>query len=181
MNEQKNITPETAQLTDKAFSRLLVTSVVAILFLIACLCSTTYAWFVQDVASTENQIKAAEECQLSVTLLDGTAVLLEVDCSESETLLLPDGTYTVTLSLPAQSASGYLVLKVGSKVYHTDFIERHAEVEPQTLSFTLVLQNGEDVAVTFTPRWGIYAGECDVSNGGTLTIAPAPTTPAEGE
>ena len=181
MNENNNVSNETAKLTDKAFSRLLITSVLAILMLIACLCSTTYAWFVQDISSGENQIKATEMCRLAVSLSNGTEVLLEVDCSESKTLSLPDGAYTVTLTLPSESGSGYLVLKVGAESYHTDFIERHTEVEPKTISFTLELQNGEDVAVTFTPRWGIYAGECDVSNGGTLTIAPTPTTPAEGE
>jgi uncharacterized membrane protein YdbT with pleckstrin-like domain len=56
LNEKNNISPENVKLTDKAFSRLLITSVVAILFLVACLCSTTYAWFVQDISSGENLI-----------------------------------------------------------------------------------------------------------------------------
>ena len=179
MNEKNNISPETAKLTDKAFSRLLATSVVAILFLVACLCSTTYAWFVQDISSGENLIKVAEECRLTVSLSNGTEVLLEADCSQSQSISLSDGTYTVTLTLPPASGSGYLVLEVGSTVYHTDFIERHTDAEPHTLTFSLVLN--EAAEVLFTPRWGIYAGVCDVTDGGTLTVGAALSDPVDGE
>ena len=189
MNEQKNISPENAKLTDQAFSRLLITSVVAILFLIACLCSTTYAWFVQDVSSTDNAIKAAQECLLTASLSvaeenSGVSEAIEVtfpvaDCQTAQTHTLAAGNYTVVLSLPADSASGYLVLGVGSTVYHTDFIERHTDAEPHTLTFSLVLN--EAAEVVFTPRWGIYAGVCDVTDGGTLTVGAALSDPVDGE
>ncbi len=168
MNEQNNAKQK---LTDKAFSRLMWTSVIAILVCIACLCSGTYAWFAEDLSSASNEIKVAEECSLVVTASDDTQTLLTVDCKEEKTLTLEKGvTYTVVLSLPADSASGYLLVRVGSMVYHTDFIERHADEGAHTMTFYLVL--AETAEVVFAPRWGIYSGACDVKNGETLTVIP---------
>lgn len=177
MNEQNK--PQ-ATITDKAFSRLAITSIAAILFCIICLCSTTYAWFAQDVQSAENQIKAAEECLLTVSLAEQGVTreseLPVADCSQAQTYALTKGTYTVLLSLPANSASGYLVVKLGNTSYYTDFIERHTDAEPHTMEFSLVL--AEDAELVFVPRWGIYSGTCNVSAGGTLTLG---TPSTEGE
>ena len=164
MNEQNNKQVET--LTDKAFLRLAITSLLTILLLIAGLCSTTYAWFVQDISSSENQLTSAK-CDLEVTLSDGTSVLMEASCGTNADMELPIGTYTVTLTLPTNSASGYLIVKIGEAVYHTDFLSRHTDTEAHTLVFTLELH--EESRVILEPRWGIYSGEPDVRNGDVLS------------
>lgn len=176
--EQQNHTTE--KLTDKAFSRMLVTSIAAILFFIVCLCSTTYAWFEQSVPNENNEIKAAERCDLTatvtITTADGTETLVTADCSASAVLPnLAAGTYTVTLTLPKDSASGYLVIATTPvQRYYSDFIESHTKDTPHTMTFTLVI--ADDMApltLTLTPRWGIYSGTPDVKDGGTLTISRA--------
>ena len=77
------------------------------------------------------------------------------------------GTYTVTLTLPKESASGYLVLTVDDQEYYSDYLQRNDNTD-QTLTFTLNVKAAK--TVTFTARWGIYSGECHVKNGETLTI-----------
>ena len=46
----------TDKLTDKAFSRMMLTSVLGILVCLVCLCSTTWAWFTADVSNNSNTI-----------------------------------------------------------------------------------------------------------------------------
>lgn len=152
------------KITDKAFSRLLVTSVLGILVCIACLCSTTWAWFTGSAGSTENEIKTASECLLTVTVTDSGETLADVENGVS----LEEGvTYTVTLALPADSASGYCLIETAKRSYYTEYIARH-ESGVETRTFTLTVE--ETQRVTFTTRWGIYSCDCDVV-GGTLHIS----------
>jgi hypothetical protein len=52
--------------------------------------------------------------------------------------------------------------------YLTDYIVHHDEETPKTETFTLTL--GTESTVVFTPRWGIYADESDVTEAGVLLI-----------
>ena len=56
------------KLSDKAFARLALTSILGILVCIICLCSTTYAWFTGSVQVDSNTLKAADACLLSVSV-----------------------------------------------------------------------------------------------------------------
>lgn len=152
--EEQNNKPD--KLTDKAFSRLLVTSILGILVCVACLCSGTWAWFTASVAGSDNEIKMADNCLLTVTVAASGEALENI---ESGVELVTGVTYTVTLSLPANTGSGYCLIKTTNDTYYTDYIARH-EGETVTVSFDLTV--GETQTVTFTPRWGIYAGDCDV-------------------
>ena len=58
----------TEKLSDKAFARLMTTSILGILVCIICLCSTTYAWFTGSVQVDSNTLKAADACLLSVSV-----------------------------------------------------------------------------------------------------------------
>ena len=169
MEEQNK---KTEKLTDKAFSRLVLMSVFAILICIVGMCSTTYAWFNDGVPSGEIQIKAADSCLLSVTVSSAeeqTAlgqITAEAEVQEMELDLEANVPYTVTLSLPSDSASGYcLITAENGDVYHSDYIARH-DGELQTVSFTLTVETAQKI--TFTKRWGIYSDACDVVNGEML-------------
>jgi len=161
--EQQN----TEKLSDKAFARLALTSILGILVCIICLCSTTYAWFTGSVQVDSNTLKAADECLLSVSVYkDGTEEAI-INTENPITLECEEGTYTVTLTLPKESASGYLVLTVDGQEYYSDYLQRNDNTD-QTLTFTLNVKAAK--TVTFTARWGIYSGDCHVKNGETLTI-----------
>ena len=156
MEQQNN---NTKKLTDKAFSRLLFTSILGILFCIVCLCSSSYAWFTGSVSGDGNEIKTAAECLLEVTVSkDGVAI----DGIE-EGVNLEAGEYEVTLSLPGDTASGYCLIKAGGANYYSDYILRHSGDEPQTKSFILKVETEQ--TVTFTNRWGIYATDSHVVDG----------------
>ena len=89
-----------------------------------------------------------------------------IDTDHSATLEC-EGTYTVTLTLSKESASGYLIITANGQDYYSDYLQRNDEND-QTLTFTLNVATVQ--TVTFTARWGIYSGECSVNNGETLTI-----------
>lgn len=159
------------RVSEKALTRMLITSAIAIFICIVCLCSTTWAWF-SDTSMNTNTIRTADECKLTVTASDGTQELMTADTATPKTLTLEQGvTYTVTLTLPRDSASGCLVMKTDSGAYYSDYIERHDSAEPRVISFTVTPKDGVTaLSVTFTPRWGIYSGECNVKDGGSLVI-----------
>ena len=160
MEEQKKTTEK---LSDKAFSRLLWTSVLAILLCIVCLCSSTFAWFIKSVPSVGNAIKTGT-CSLTVTLYkDG----VEEALTDGAVLLEKDATYTVTLTLPAESASGYALITAGGVKYYTEHLLGNAPAE-QTLSFTLTVE--ETQSVTLESRWGIYSGVPAVEASGALHL-----------
>lgn len=73
----------------------------------------------------------------------------------------------MTLSLPPDTA-GYCVITAGENTYRTEYIARHTESEPKTLTFSLVVATAQ--TVTFTPRWGIYTQEANVRSGGAILI-----------
>ena len=160
MDEQNK---KTDALTDKAFLRLMVTSFLAIFVCIVCLCSTTWCWFSDSAPSSDNRIAMASECLLEVTVAEDGTALADI---ENGVELQAGVAYIVTLSLPADTASGYCVISAGTQTYYTDYIARHSDPVPKTVSFTLSV--GTTQTVTFTPRWGIYAQESDVRESALL-------------
>ena len=154
------------KLSDKAFARLVVTSVLGILICLICLCSTTYAWFTGSVQVDSNTLKAADECLLSVSVYKDGAEEAIIDTDNSATLDC-EGTYTVTLTLPKESASGYLVVTVDGQHYYSNYLQRSDNID-QTLTFTLNVTTAQNVI--FTARWGIYSGEPHVCDSEQLFI-----------
>ena len=86
--------PEDQKITDKAFSRVLISSILSILVLLTCLSGTTWAWFMVDIQNTDNVIAIAT-ITMDATVLqeNGTAVTRESDGSYA----LFGGTYTLQL------------------------------------------------------------------------------------
>ena len=153
------------KLTDKVFSRLMFTSIFGILLCAVCLCSATYAWFTQSISHSGNTIQSAGECLLAVTVDDGVNVIENVE----GTLELEGGkTYRVTLSLPKNSSSGYVILSTNAESYYTNYIIKHDSDVEKTIFFDLVVTQTQNV--DFDIHWGIYSGDCSVDNGGALEI-----------
>jgi predicted ribosomally synthesized peptide with SipW-like signal peptide len=153
------------KLTEKAFSRAIFTSIFGIIICLVCLCSATWAWFTESEEFTGGTLKAGE-CLLSITVTDENShSLSNVD---DGVMLDANKNYTVTLSLPRSSTSGYCMIKTTNDVFYTDFIFYHDNDTAETISFTIKVESAQ--TVKFIKRWGIYSGDVDVSNGGTLII-----------
>ncbi len=155
----------TDNLTDKAFSRLVLTSILGIFVCIVCLCSTTFAWFVESADSDGNKIKMAERCALTVTVTQDKTVLQNI---ESGIELKAGLEYTVTLVLPPNTSSGYCLITAGDSTYYTEYIQGHKDEGARKLSFKLMVKTTQEV--TFISHWGIYARESDVGADGILLI-----------
>lgn len=155
----------TDKLTDKAFLRLIITSFLAIILCLVCLCSTTWAWFADDVTSTKNPLKSGR-CLLTITVADNGTVVKDAN---TETVTLQQGiTYSVTLSLPKDSASGYCIIQTDTNKYYSEYLTTHTNEEPKVLSFFVTVQ--EEKEVSFKTRWGIHTEVYKVLEGETLSI-----------
>ena len=154
------------KLTDKAFSRSIITSILGIIICLACLCSTTWAWFTDSVEYVGNTVKAGE-CHLTITLKDENGVEL-TDISQGVDLE-KDVTYTVTLTLPNSSTSGYCVIETASKIYFSDYLLYHNNTEDTVITFYVVAESDMQ-GVKFIKRWGIFSNSPDVLANQTLTI-----------
>ena len=70
--------PEGKKVTEKVFGRVLISSVCSILLSMACLISTTWAWFTVSIENTDNVIHIA-------------TVTPNVQITSGENVILPDG------------------------------------------------------------------------------------------
>lgn len=163
MSMQKN-----EKLTDKVFMKIITFSFILMFVCLASLCSVTWAWFADSANSSSNTIKSSGAFSLTVTAVSGDETVLTVGPAEEVAATLEAGTYEITLSLPAGSSSGYLSVNHGVDEYFTSSLLRHENAEPETMSFTLVVN--ETVDLTFITRWGIRSDDPSVTEGGTLTI-----------
>ncbi|MBQ8425795.1 MAG: hypothetical protein IJX17_07280 [Clostridia bacterium] len=151
------------KITDKAFNRALIISILGILMCMVCLCSSTWAWFKDDVVNNKNVIESASYGIVSIVKLDGTSE--EIVETEKNTYTLTSGKYQVTLNKEGDARYGYVIISddIGSKIY-TETMN-----DTQT-TFTYVLEITADKIITFKPCLGMYAGTPDVLDGGTITF-----------
>ena len=150
-------------LSDKAFVRLISTSIIGILVCLICLCSSTYAWFSESIESPVSTIQTSTSCKLSVRVTGGEADAL-AEYGEALVLdLKKDVTYTVTLSLPSNSSSGYCVITANGTDYYSPYLRNPDNETESTVNFELMV--AEDTSVTFLSHWGIYSGDTSVSDG----------------
>lgn len=183
---QKN----TEKLTDKAFLRLMISSIAGILLCMTFLCSTTWAWFADDVIEKKNQIIPAQGNLeiVSVACPDGSMMsgeALEALLSNSG-VDLAEGTYTVTLKKPAGSSSGYFVVRWNNNVYYSDGLIRDPDNDVEVVeSYRFTVPSGATLnGARVEVRWGIYSGDPHIekliidSNGSQIQeifIIPVPS------
>ena len=174
------------KLTEKAFTRLIATSVLGIIICMGCLCSATWAWFSDSVRENSTQIVTArEDLTVSVIREDGTAV--DTDGLSDGYVILNAGTYTLTLTRSAGSSSGYFVLRFNDVSYYSDGVIRDPENDVD-LSATYSFTVPSEASVTLETRWGIYSGETVIKrNDGSISaeafvipVVSAPATASEG-
>lgn len=158
---------EQQKLSDKAFFRMIFTAVLGVVVCVICLCSTSWAWFTGGIASDKNEIKTGQ-CLLTISVGDGTQELANI---EDGVELTSEKTYTVTLTLPKGSASGYCLMEPTgaekAQYYSAGLLRNDGETD-KVLSFTLKVEG--TLTVKFLVGWGIYSGDVDVERDETLEI-----------
>lgn len=151
-------------MTDKAFTRMIATSIAGVVLSLICLCSTTFAWFTDSVPSGNNVIKTSE-CLLTITVADSGEQLANI---ENGVALQSGVEYTVTLTLPKDSSSGYCRMETSTGKYYSETLARHTTDVDTVVTYTVTVES--DMTVKFITGWGTYSGEPDVTNGGTIPL-----------
>ena len=169
-----NVNNTNEKLTDKAFSRLMLTSILGILVCIVCLCSCTWAWYNTNVSASENKLGSGVFA-LDVTVTDSSATPIETyDQINGDTLCLisAPGTYTVTLEMTENSTveKGFCVITVAGVSYSTATIKKIAESP-----FTFTIDATSAISITFSDAWGSPANPT-IRNGDVFTVGTPITT-----
>lgn len=149
--------PEGTKVTEKRFGKVLLSSVCGILLCMACLVSTTWAWFTVSIDNTGNEI------QIAKVTADITINGIPATQSEEGGYVLEAGTQNIEICLN-NSASGsddlnrrqndvYAVMTVTyngeTKSYYCTFAGK-----PEAVKQLLALQIGNGTAtVSFSVSW----------------------------
>ena len=181
--------PKYEKVSDKAFLRIMLSSVFGILLCGICLAGLTWAWFTSSISSTANTITAAKfTVNINVSEESGTPLS---PTSTEENLgynyaLTAGNTYTVavTADSSATATTGYCTVKLelsedNIKAYHTiQLYPAGGEEKPQAVEFTVNAQ--QDLVLTIIPQWATFAKpENELLIGNGLSSIPETETNTE--
>lgn len=155
--DDNNSTSTTEKLTEKAFSRLMLTGVLGILVCIVCLCSATWAWFNTSTSAGDNKLGSGIFA-LDVSVADeSTAEVAIFKQKDGSTLctLSGAGRYNVTLTIAEKSTvtKGFCVLSAKGVRHSTAPIYNSGS---KSLTFTLNADE-PNLSIIFIPAWGTPA------------------------
>lgn len=125
--------PEGEKITEKVFTKVLISSICGILLCMACLVSTTWAWFTVDLENQGNEIQIAK-----VTAdihIEGAEKLLDGSFS------MAAGTYTVDIQLGGDATEADSLRKPLSNIYVVMTVTHDGTAD--SYYFTFDRQNGE--------------------------------------
>ena len=166
--------PKDEKITEKSFSRVLISSVCSILLCMMCLAGTTWAWFAASVENTDNVIEIAY-VSVDTTLKMGDVELAPVD----GTYYTGAGQYTLTLR-PTTNATDsqrtvYVVMTVTTDEGATTYYRAFAVGDDAA---TVALTLGKTAKVAFAAAWSQPEGTAmaDAVTVGGSVAAPTTTT-----
>lgn len=99
-----------------SLTALLMPSLLGVAICLVCLCSLTWAWF---TATQNSGVQPIQSATATVTAKLGDTALDELKVGEPCSL---NGTGTLTLHMAGDAQYAYVVIKVGDKEYHTDYL-----------------------------------------------------------
>ncbi len=99
-----------------SLTALLMPSLLGVAICLVCLCSLTWAWF---TATQNSGVQPIQSATATVTAKLGDTALGELKVGEPCSL---NGTGTLTLHMAGDAQYAYVVIKVGDKEYHTDYL-----------------------------------------------------------
>ena len=165
--------PKYEKVSDKSFSRILLSSIFGAFICVFCLAGLTWAWFTSSVSSNANTISAAKfDVEIIVKDNSGTEVTPNSDGSYSleNSSSLESAKYSVTVKATGDASTGYCKIVLNGQVYHSiQLFPAGGEGKPQTVSFTVNVSSA--CTLTITPQWGSYTGNKSVSEGSELTVS----------
>ena len=135
-------------------TKILLPSVLSILLCMTLLCGMTWAWFASTQSTPAATIQAATY-RIDVVAKNGETVLT---AGQNGKYSLAAGVvYTVTLTASGNASKGYCKVTLPDNT-----VLRTAQIAPKnSLTFTLTLTNGGNVS--FSPEWGTYSGEAEIT------------------
>lgn len=157
--------PEGTKVTEKMFSRVLISSVCSILLCMVCLTATSWAWFTASVESTVNIQTAPVTLKTEVKL--GTQT---VDALANGSYSLVPGQYKLELTLERENPkyTAYVLVSF----HHTQMQDYFLEFPPdagKTQAVTVAV--GETAAtVNFRVTWIQPVSAIPAENGDTITL-----------
>lgn len=135
-------------------TKILLPSVLSILLCMTLLCGMTWAWFASTQSTPAATIQAATY-HIDVVAKNGETVLTAG--SDGKYSLAKDVAYTVTLTARGNASKGYCKVTLPD-----NSVLRTAQIVPEnSLTFTLTLTS--DGNVSFSPEWGTYSGEAEIT------------------
>lgn len=137
-------------------TKILLPSVLSILLCMTLLCGMTWAWFASTQSTPAATIQAATYRidVVAETKNGGTVLTAGQDGKYS---LAKDVAYTVTLTASGNASKGYCKVTLPDNT-----VLRTAQIVPKnSLTFTLTLTSGGNVS--FSPEWGTYSGEAEIT------------------
>lgn len=149
--------PKYEKVSEKAFLRIMLSSIFGILICGICLAGLTWAWFTGSVSSTANTITAAD---FSVGVEFKQNELVIEPAIENESYKLNSGTYKVTITADGSATTGYCKVEYGEKTYYT--VPLFTNSESDTVEFTVYASGNSELKIT--PQWGTYAVEPKAEN-----------------
>lgn len=182
--------PKHGKVSDKEFTRIMISSVFGIMLCVICLAGLTWAWFSGSVSSAANNITAASfNIQIDVKV-KGTekTVPPTVENGIYSFSLENNKAYDVKIKADGTATTGYCEVLFGENVYHTIQIFNISDESnsgsilstdrPHEITFTV---NATDVTLLkIIPRWGSYArveGEKLIGNENSENIINSIGTP----
>ena len=146
-----------------SLTALLMPSLLGVAICLVCLCSLTWAWF---TATQNSGVQPIQSATATVTASLNDTALGELKVGEPCSL---NGTGTLTLHMEGDAQYAYVVIKVGDREYHTDYL---------TADGYTITVNESGAALTLC--WGKQddqSGTAVVENGGSIgTAQPSNTT-----
>lgn len=99
-----------------SLTALLMPSLLGVAICLVCLCSLTWAWF---TATQNSGVQPIQSATATVTASLNDTALGELKVGEPCSL---NGTGTLTLHMAGDAQYAYVVIKVGNREYHTDYL-----------------------------------------------------------
>ena len=159
--------PKHGKVSDKEFTRIMISSVLGIMLCVICLAGLTWAWFSGSVSSAANNITAASfNIQIDVNVKGTeTPVPRTVENGIYSFSLENNKVYDVKITADGTATTGYCEVRLGENVYHTIQIFNISDESrsgsllstdmPQEINFTV---NATDSTfLKIVPQWGSYA------------------------